>query len=275
MLVEVRAPFLHGADATRMRMLDAAIALLPAIAGAVWFFGLRALLLILTSVLCTVGAELIAARTLRRGDASDGSALVTGLMFALLLPPTCPFWAAALGALAASASKLLTGGLGKNIVNPAAFGRMILMLMPSLRPLALRHAEGNFLMGYLGGALGEVSTLLLLAGAVYLAVRALLPWRIAPLMLGAAFFTALALPRCDALAVLAWGGSVLGACYLASDSVTSPMGLLPQLLYALGGGILCTLFAYYGWGIGGVCCGILLMNLLGRTGEVLRYRTAR
>lgn len=273
-MAETIAPYLHGGDSTRLRMLDTVIALLPAAAGAVWFFGLRAAAVLLLSAGCCLAAEWAGSRLWKRGSVRDGSSLVTGLLLGLLLPPGCPLWAVPLGALAAIGSKLLAGGLGKNLFNPAAFGRAVLLLLPALRPDALRHAQGNFLMGYLHGGLGEISSLLLLCGAVYLALRRLLPPAVTLPYFGAAFFTGLAIPRCDPAAILAWGGTFLGAAYLAADPVTSPMGRRLQIAYGAGCGAGCTLAAYYGWSIGGVCCGILLMNALGRLVEWAARRRA-
>lgn len=266
-MAERTAPFVHNGDCTRFRMLDAAIALLPAVAGAIWFFRLNAILLLSETLACCLLLEWAAGKLRHRSSLLDGSALVTGLLLALLLPPDCPLWAVPLGATAAIVSKALAGGLGKNFLNPAALGRAVLLLLPSLRPAALRTAEGNFLMGYLDGSLGEAASLLLLAGAVYLAIRRLLPLWITPAYLIAAFFTGLALPHCDAAAVLAWGGTLLGAAFLSADPVTTPMGRWLQLLFGIACGVGCTLLAYYGWGIGGICCGILVVNFLCRAAE--------
>ena len=270
------APFLHGGDSTRLRMTDAAIALLPAAAGGVWFFGWRAALLLALALAGAGAAEWLCGRLLRRGALADGSWLVTGLLLGLMLPGGAPWWAAPAGGAAAICCKNLTGGLGRNPLNPAAFGRALLLLVPALRPAALRTAEGSFLMAYTGGSLAEASSLLLLCGAAYLALRRLLPWHVAGASLLAAFCTGLCIPRCDPLAVLVWGGSLLGAAYLAADPVTSPMGRGLQAAYGAACGILGTLASYYLWGVGGVCCGILAANLLFRLAELaIRVRAAR
>ena len=262
------APYLHSGDSTRLRMTDAAIALLPAAAGGIWFFQGPAALLLLLSLAGAALAEFACGRLLHRSSLQDGSWMVTGLLLALMLPASAPWWAAPLGSGAAIAFKNLSGGLGHNSLNPAAFGRGLLLLHPALRPAAMRTAEGSFLMAYTGGSLGEASTLLLLCGVAYLALRRLLPWRITGPALLTAFFTGLCIPRCDPAAVLAWGGTLLGAAFLAADPVTSPMGGNMQLAYGAGYGILGTLAAYYGWGIGGICCGILASNLLFRLAEL-------
>lgn len=269
------APYLHCCDHTGLRMLDVSIALLPAVAGALWFFGWQAALVLLAALAGCLAAEWGCGRLLHRGDLRDGSAAVTGLLLGLLLPPGCPWWAALAGGAAAAAVKGLSGGLGRNPVNPAALARVLLLALPALRPAPMRMAEGNFLMAYLGGSLGETSTLLLLAGAVYLMIRRLIPLRITGPALAAVFLTGLCIPGCDPLAVAAWGGSLLASAFLAADPVTSPMNGILQILYGLGAGVLCTLAAYYGFGIAGTCCGILAVNLLGRLAELLLRRWNR
>ncbi len=261
------APYIHSDDSTFLRMADAAIALVPAAAGAVWFFGWRAAVVLLLALAGSLGTEALADWLLERRGLRDGSALVSGLLVGLLLPAACPWWAALLGGALASMSKVLSGGLGRNPVNPAALARVLLLAVPGLRPAALRTAEGSFLMAYRDGCLGEVSSLLLLAGSAYLVLRGLLPYRITLPALVASFAAGLCIPRCDPVAVTVWGGTLLGAAYLAADSVTSPMGQAAQLAYGLGAGALCTLAAYYGWGIAGVCCGILTVNLAARAAE--------
>lgn len=261
------APYVHSEDTTFLRMADAAIALVPAAAGAIWFFGWPAAAVLLLSLAGSLGAEALADWLLSRQGLRDGSAIVSGLLVGLLLPAACPWWAALAGGALATAGKALGGGLGRNPVNPAALARALLLLTPSLRPAALRGAEGSFLIGYRGGCLGETSSLLLLAGSAYLILRGLLPYRITAPALAASFLTGLCIPRCDPVAVTVWGGTLLGAAYLAADPVTSPMGAAAQLVYGLAAGTLCTLGAFYGWGIGGVCCGILAANLGARAAE--------
>lgn len=261
------APFLHSDDSTFLRMADVAIALLPAVAGAVWFFSWRAALVLAAALAGSVGAEWMADRLLRRRGLRDGSALVSGLLTGLMLPASCPWWWALAGGALASGCKALGGGLGRNPVNPAALARTLLLAVPALRPAALRTAEGSFLMAYRGGCLAETSSLLLLAGSAYLIVQRLLPYRITLPALAAAFLTGLCVPRCDPVAVTVWGGTLLGAAFLAADPVTSPMSGAAQLCYGLGVGVLGTLGAFYGWGIAGVCCGVLAVNLCARAAE--------
>ncbi len=261
------APFLHTVDSTRLRMLDMAIALLPAAAGAIWYGGRHALALLALSVGTGVGLEWTLARLRRRPRPRDGSALVTGLLLALLLPFGAPWWAAVLGALAAIGSKALCGGLGRNWCDPAALGRAVLLAFPSLRPAPLRTVSGRFLMGYTGGSMAEVSSLLLLAGAGYLLLRRLLPLRIAAPALTASFLTALCIPGCDPLAVVAWGGTLFFVCFLDVDPVTSPMGLVPQAIYGAVCGVACTLAAYYAFGVAAAALALVLVDLPARLAD--------
>lgn len=263
-------PHIHSGDATRLRMTDGAIALLPLTAGALWFFGWSAVWRLAVSLASCLGTEILWERLGKRGHPADGSALVTALLFFLTLSGRSPWWAVLLGGAAAISSKAVFGGLGKNFFNPAALGRVL--LLPLLSSSPLRTAKGTFLMAYTGGAFGEVSTLLLLCGAIYLALRRLLPWAITLPYLAATFCTALWIPRCDPLAVLCWGGTTLGACFLSADPVTTPLDLRLRLLFGVFTGAAATLLAFYGHGLGGVCCAVVIANGLFRAAEHLCIR---
>lgn len=240
-------------------MKDAVLALLPAVGGAVFFLRGDAARVLVCTVLACCLLDWGAARF--RNAPWDGSALVTGVLLGLLLPGDCPWWAAVLGSAAAMGSKAFSGGLGRNFWNPAALGRVVLLAFPGLRPAPLRAAAGQFLLGYTGGCLGEVSSLLLAAGAVYLLVRHLLAPQIAGPALAASFLTGALVPNCDAAAVLVWGGTWLMACFLAVDPVSSPMGLGLQGIYGAACGVCCTLAAYCTGGIAGTCGALLALNL--------------
>ena len=264
------APYIHCGQSTTLQMLDAAIALLPAAAGAVWFFGLRAAAMLLLAVAAAAATQFLWDRFTGRQELRTLTVLVTGLLSALLLPARAALWAAPLGAFLAVSVKVLTGGIGQNWWNPAALGRAA--LLPLLCPLALKDCQGTFLMAYLDGAMGEASTLLLLVGAAYLAMRHLLPWAVAVPYLCASFLTAAVLPHCDPLAVICWGGTILGACFLSADPVTTPMGLTFRVLYGVFTGAVATVFSFYGWGIGGVVVAILAANTAFRAAETIAAR---
>lgn len=259
-------PYVHCGDAVRLRMADAAIALLPAAAGAVWFFGSRGGLVLAAALAGALGAEALWAR-LGRGGIRDGAWAVTGLLLALLLPPSCPWWLALLGGALAGSCRGAWGGLGRNWLNPAAAARVLLLpLCPASSP-----GSGPYWMAHLTGALGEVSTLLLAAGAVYLALRRLLPWACAVPYFSAAAVAAAAMGH-SPLAALAWGGTALGAFFLSGDPVTSPMDVRLRAVFGILAGGLGTVLAALGLGIAGTAAGILAANLVLRGAEQLLYR---
>ena len=259
-------PYVHSGDATHLRMTDAAIALLPAAAGAVWFFGSRGALVLAAALAGSLVAEALWAR-LGRGSLRDGSAAVTGLLLGLLLPASCPWWAAMLGGVLAISCKALSGGLGRNLLNPAILGRMLLLpLCPAVPP-----GDGPYLMAHLGGALGEASSLLLLAGAVYLALRRLLPWAVTVPYLAAAVGAGTCLGAAPT-AVLCWGGTALGACFLTADPVTSPMDLRMRVVYGIAAGGGGAALAWLGWGAAGVAAAVLVAGPLLRGAETLLLR---
>lgn len=264
------APYIHCGQSTTLQMLDAAIALLPVAAGSVWFFGLRAAAMLLLAVAAAAAAQYLWDRFTGRQELPTLTFLVTGLLSALLLPARAALWMAPLGAVIAISVKVLTGGIGQNWWNPAAVGRAI--LLPLLCPLALKDCQGPFLMAYRDGALGEVSTLLLLVGAAYLAMRRLLPWAVSIPYLCTAFLTAVILPGCDPIAMVCWGGTLLGACFFSADPVTTPMGFSFRVLCGAFTGAAATVFSFYGWGIGGVAIAVLAANTAFRAAETVATR---
>lgn len=264
------APYIHCGQSTALQMLDAAIALLPVTAGTLWFFGLRAAAMVLLALAAAAAAQYLWDRFTGRQEFQTLTFLVTGLLSALLLPSRAALWLAPLGAVIAVSVKVLTGGIGQNWWNPAALGRAA--LLPLLCPLALKDCQGTFLMAYLDGAMSEVSTLLLLVGAAYLAMRHLLPWAVAVPYICVSFLTAAVMPQCDPIAILCWGGTILGACFLSADPVTTPMGLTFRVLYGVFAGAAATVFSYYGWGIGGVVLATLAANTAFRAAETVAAR---
>ncbi|MBQ4582981.1 MAG: RnfABCDGE type electron transport complex subunit D [Oscillospiraceae bacterium] len=260
------------------------LALLPALAVGVWQLGFTALWVTLC---CTAAA--VAAQWLCSGGRSgaDGSAAVTGLLLAMTLPPTLPLWlAAAGGAFAVVAGKQLWGGLGRNVFNPALTARAAMLLcfpramtdyhtadaVTSATPLHqmalhdLPH-EGvlELFLGLCHGSVGEISTLALLLGGVYLVWRRVISWRIPVSYLATVAVLTLVLFRSDdplrwMLSQLCSGGLVLGAVYMATDYTTSPVTPRGRLLYGVGCGALTVLFRYTGIFPEGVTYAILLMN---------------
>lgn len=287
------SPHLRDNATTQRLMLDVIIALLPATAAGIIFFGLRAALVIAVTVAASVLTEYLMRKGLKREQTiSDLSAAVTGLLLALNFPPSIPLWIAIVGAVVAIALiKQLFGGLGQNFMNPALGARVILVVawakhmtawteplvdaIASATPLSLlKSADGGYTYSYLDmfigkipGCIGETSALAILLGFLYLLIRKVISWHIPVIYTGT-------------VAVLAWilgpdgiftgdplyhvlaGGLLLGAVFMATDYVTSPMTRKGQIIYALGCGVLTTLFRLYGNMPEGVSFAIVLMNVV-------------
>ena len=292
------APHIRSGDATRRTMLDVLIALIPALIAAVILFGLRALVLtVISAAVCVVVELLYCLVTRRKSTVGDLSAVVTGVLLAFSLPASCPYWVVAVGdAFAIIVVKGFIGGLGQNVFNPALGGRALIMLfwpatitrygteavdafnfgavdiVSSSTPLqtmarpALPEASLlDMFLGKIGGCIGEVCTLALLIGLVYLLVRRVISWRIPVAYIGTMAVLTLVFYKTDN--ALTWmlysimgGGAMLGAIFMATDYVTSPTLPSAQLVYGIGCGALTVLFRYFGLFPEGVTYAILIMN---------------
>ena len=285
------SPHIRGDFRTSRLMLDVVLALIPALIVGTVVLGFRALLVTLISMAAAVVAEFLYSLCLRkRNTIIDGSALVTGMLFAMTLPSTVPYWIAAVGsALAIIVAKLLCGGLGQNIFNPALFSRALMLLVvpaaltryPAIGvdavscSTSLHHMvmpalpEESVLDMFLGncpGSIGELSALALLLGGIYLVSRKVISVRTPVSYLATvAVITFVFHKTDDALSWMLYslfsGGVMLGAIFMATDYVTSPVTKKGQILYGIGCGILTVLFRYYGLFPEGVTYAILLMNL--------------
>ena len=290
-LTVTSSPHIRGDFRTSRLMLDVVLALIPALIVGTVVLGLRALLVTLISMAGAVAAEYLYNCILKkRNTIVDGSALVTGMLFAMTLPSTVPYWIAAAGsAFAIVVAKLLCGGLGQNIFNPALFARAFALILfpaaltryPSVGVDAvssstpLHHMvmpalpEESILDMFLGncpGSIGELSALALLLGGVYLVVRKVISARIPVAYLATVAVVTLVFHKTDN--AIAWmlyslfsGGVMLGAIFMATDYVTSPVTKNGQIVYGIGCGVLTVLFRYYGLFPEGVTYAILLMNL--------------
>lgn len=279
-------------------MLEVIVALLPALAMAVFLFGLRVLALTAVSVGTCVLAEYGYRRL--RGQSStvrDLSACVTGLLLAMSLPVTAPYWAPVLGGLfAIVVVKQFYGGLGRNFLNPALAGRTLLCTFPGLMthwvdafqhpglletadavsaatPMASLHAGelpdltlGQMLLGQHGGAMGGVPVFMLILGGLYLVARRVITPRIPLAYLGTVAVLTLLFPK-GGEGALAWmlaqlfsGGLMMGAIFMASDYTTTPVTPLGQTLFGVGCGVLTVLLRYFGSYPDGVGWAILTMN---------------
>ncbi|MCR5665177.1 MAG: RnfABCDGE type electron transport complex subunit D [Oscillospiraceae bacterium] len=283
---------------TRRIMLDVIIALLPAVAAAVWQFGFGVLLVIGASVGSAVFFEWGYRKLLKKsGSIDDLSAAVTGLLLALTLPPTAPWWLPVVGTLfAIVVVKQLYGGIGKNFLNPALAGRAFLLASYALlmgqysvpnslvgavdgitmatplsylygdTPLPVYLSYDNLFLGITPGAIGEISTAALLIGGLYLIARRVISWRIPVSFIGTVALLTLIFGRNGdhfgfMLGNLLSGGLFLGAIFMATDYATSPVTLKGQLLYGFGCGALTVLIRYFGGFPEGVSYAILIMNL--------------
>lgn len=306
------APLLRQGLTTPTAMRDVWLALLPATLGALWYFGLAALLVLLAAIAGAVLTEWAFTQKEERSvTLRDNSAALTGLLLGLTLPPALPLWMAFLGGVVAiGIGKLIWGGLGANLFNPALVGRAFLlatfpiamttwtvqqgpaqfftvhasnlaapfMQVPPVDALSAATPLGqmkfeqqatplwDLLIGNTGGSLGETSALLLLLGGLYLLLRRGLDWRI-PLGIfaTAALFCAI-LQGVDAerypapLFTLLSGGMLLGALFMATDPVTSPVTPKGTWLFAIGIGLLVVLIRVFGGFPEGMMYAILLMN---------------
>ncbi|MHC5211903.1 MAG: RnfABCDGE type electron transport complex subunit D [Planctomycetota bacterium] len=302
------SPHLRAPDSTAKIMWSVVLSLVPVIAAATWFFGPSAPLLVAAA---TAGALLPEHLSGRGGTLRDGSAAITGILLGLSLPPGLPLWMAFLGgAFAIVFGKLLFGGLGQNVFNPALLGRAFLQaafpvamttwprpggewwqprgdtfalpfmtphapdVVTGATPLGLMKFEQastptwNLMLGNTGGSLGETSALLLLVCAGWLALRNILDWRIPVAVFGGVAICAGAMHLVDPARfptpafMLCSGGLVLGATYMATDTVTSPVTHRGAWIFGLGIGALVVIIRLWSGLNEGVMYAILLMNAL-------------
>ena len=281
------APHVHSPVTTQRLMLYVLIALLPAAAMGVYAFGFSALLVLGLACVSCVCAEFlwqkIARQPVRVGDLS---ALVTGLILGLNLPPTAPWWMVVIGSFfAIMIVKQLFGGLGDNFLNPALAARAVLLAswpvhmthyvtptffkagvdaVATATPLATKGASlMELFLGQIPGTIGEVSKAAVLAGLLILLVTGTVRWRIPVILVASVFCWTWVLtgsPDVALMAILS-GGVLFGAVFMATDYVTSPITNFAQIVYAFLAGLIIVLIRQYGSYPEGVTYGILLMNI--------------
>lgn len=308
------SPHAHSPVTTQTIMRDVLIALIPAMLGSIYFFGFRSLLVTLVSAAACVFFEWGFCK-LRKLHCKtyDLSAVVTGVLLAFVCPVTIPYWTIILGDFFAIVLvKMLFGGLGKNIVNPALAGRAFLFSWPVLMsnwvkvgfdnaagllstadavtaatPMSAMHQGAlpeesilDMFLGNIGGCIGETSALLLIIGFLYLLYRKVITARIPLAYIGTVAILAFLFPQGnDRIAWMAaqvfGGGLMLGAIFMATDYVTSPLTKLGQIVYGIGCGIITILIRYFGGYSEGVTYAILCMNacavLLDKIGRPVKF----
>ena len=309
------SPHIHSPISTRTIMRDVLIALAPALVGSVYYFGFRALLVTLVSVAACVFFEWSYCRLTKMNcKVYDLSAVVTGVLLAFVCPVTIPYWTIIIGDFfAIVVVKMLFGGVGRNIVNPALAGRAFLMswamLMTNWVAVGFQNAAGllntadavtaatplasmhqgvlpqgvsllDMFLGNVGGCMGETSALLLLLGFGYLLIRKVVSARIPVAFIGTVAVLTFLFPQGnDRLAWMAAnlfsGGLMLGAMFMATDYVTSPVTHLGQVVFGIGCGVLTVVIRYFGGYPEGVSYAILIMNccvvLLDRIGRPKKF----
>lgn len=283
------APHIRTAETVESVMYDVVIALIPAFAMAVYLFGVRALILTAVSVATCIATEYIWQKILKRDiEAFDGSAILTGILFAFVVPVGMGLQYVIVGNFVAiTLGKIVYGGLGHNIFNPALIGRAfvqaswpvaittfaydgkagatVLDAMKRGIPLtdSLIYEGGNqyinAFLGQMGGCLGETSALALLIGGVYLIYKKQIDWKVPAVMIGTVFVLTWAMGANPFMQILS-GGLFLGAFFMATDMVTSPITGKGRVIFALGIGILVSLIRIKGGYPEGTAYAILIMN---------------
>lgn len=292
------SPHIHGGDSISKNMYGVLIALVPAFLVSLYFFGLGALIVTVASVFFCALFEYLIQKFLMKKEPTlcDGSAILTGVLLAFNLPSNLPVWIIAIGALAAiGIGKMSFGGLGNNIFNPALTGRIFLLISfpaqmttwpvagqltsytdatTGATVLSLMN-EGaldklpslsDMLVGNMGGSLGEVSALALLLGLFYMLWKKIITWHIPVSIFVTVFvFTSIMhlvnpVQYASPCVHLLSGGLMLGAIFMATDYVTSPMSKSGMIVYGVGIGILTTVIRLFGSYPEGMSFAIFIMN---------------
>mgnify|MGYP002856457260 CR=1 FL=1 len=299
------SPHIHSKDSTKSLMLDVVIALIPAVICSVVFYGWQELLVLGVSVASCVLLEWAITKYMLKKPSTIGdlSAVITGILLALNVPYTTPWWVVFVGAVVAiGVAKMTFGGLGQNIWNPALVGRVFLLVSfptymttwskpqglfgvdavsgptplgaiqeglmqgSTVQELTSAYDYKDLLFANLGGSAGEVCALALLSGFVYLCCRKVIkPWItlsiFATVALTSLIFWGVNPARfTDPLFNLLTGGLILGACFMATDYVTSPMSVRGGVVFGVGIGFLTVMIRYFGSYPEGVSFAILIMN---------------
>lgn len=280
-LIVASSPHITHEDNVPKIMYRVILALAPAAIAGVVFFGIRAALIYIVSIMTSMITEFIFQKIRKRPVAiNDGSAAVTGLLLALTLPPVLPLWMVVVGAVVAiGLGKQVYGGLGSNVFNPALVGRAFLLItfpvamttwtaadaVSSATPLNLLKMQGvstdymKLLIGNVGGSIGETSAGALLIGGAFLLLIKLIDWRIPLAFIGTTSIMVL-LSGSDPIVHLLSGGLLLGALFMSTDMVTTPLTRKGKWIFGIGCGLITAIIRLYGGYPEGVMFSILLMN---------------
>ena len=282
------SPHVRSGVTTKNIMYDVAIAMIPATVWGVMQFGLYSLLVVAATVLSCVLSEYVFEVLMKKPvTISDGSALVTGMILGLNMPPSIPIWMPVLGGVfSIIVVKQLYGGLGQNFMNPALAGRCFLLIsfassmnsfidpmtnaVSGATPLAVLKDGGSYdlaamFLGKIPGTIGEISTLALLIGAAYLLAKKVISIRIPGTYILTFAIFAFIFGRQDlgyVLAEICGGGLIFGAFFMATDYVTSPITPKGQIIFGICLGILTGLFRLFGGSSEGVSYAIIFCNIL-------------
>ena len=283
-------PHVRSKESIQSIMRDVIIALVPATAAGIYYFGLRALILIVAAIISAVFFEWLYEKITKKPvTINDLSAVVTGLLLAMNLPASAPIWVAIVGsAFAIIFAKQLFGGLGQNFINPALAGRAFLLasyptemttwVVPNglaadaatyATPLAqlkngtLDASLGQLVMGQVGGTIGETCAIALIIGGIYLLYKHVISWKIPVIYIATVFILFAVIGRHGMrmpVQEIFAGGVMLGGIFMATDYASSPVPPKGQVIFAVGAGLLTYLIRTFGGYPEGVSYSILIMN---------------
>mgnify|MGYP000559743399 FL=1 len=283
-------PHVRSKESIQSIMRDVIIALVPATAAGIYYFGLRALILIVAAIISAVFFEWLYEKITRKPvTINDLSAVVTGLLLAMNLPASAPVWVAIVGsAFAIIFAKQLFGGLGQNFINPALAGRAFLLAsyptemttwvvpnglaadaatyatpLAQLKNGALDASLKQLVIGQVGGTIGETCAIALIIGGIYLLYKHVISWKIPVIYIATVFILFAVIGRHGMrmpLQEIFAGGVMLGGIFMATDYASSPVTPKGQVIFAVGAGLLTYLIRTFGGYPEGVSYSILIMN---------------
>ena len=283
-------PHVRSKESIQSIMRDVIIALVPATAAGIYYFGLRALILIVAAIISAVFFEWLYEKITKKPvTINDLSAVVTGLLLAMNLPASAPVWVAIVGsAFAIIFAKQLFGGLGQNFINPALAGRAFLLAsyptemttwvvpnglaadaatyatpLAQLKNGALDASLKQLVMGQVGGTIGETCAIALIIGGIYLLYKHVISWKIPVIYIATVFILFAVIGRHGMrmpLQEIFAGGVMLGGIFMATDYASSPVTPKGQVIFAVGTGLLTYLIRTFGGYPEGVSYSILIMN---------------